>query len=586
MSAAPNYGKGGEDAIATEVFSIPELFAIVLEFYGMDQKVWSQLSLVSKTWYQFSRTRHCLSLFLFRIRVFSSSKIIWPSLPLGINGLHLDFQPEWDELDRVSGGLGDLRKVLPPFSTLQDLRLHGFKGFSCCHSQWALLSINSLTTLDLSDSDVSFSTLQEVPAFLTKLRSLDLSHCPQVTNECLRSLAALKGSLQDLNLSECSIFDTGLESLVPLQQLQKLRLNECPLITDRGLTFLLPCLPHLSVLELRGRPSVLVANDVSGVQGSFFPFIPPSLLELDLSNGFGIKTSNFSGLAHLRNLQALNLSLCSVSDATLRYLDEHHPYLRNLNLMGIGGVTPPRAGPRDLAPLPHLQELNLSLVDHVTATDLKRLEVLPSLKTLHLACCERLDDEGLQVLTEVAKNLQNLYLQECDQVTGHGLSKLANLDLLHELNVSSCEVTAETLHAFSTMPILQSLVLDDCALCNEDQLRALSSLNRVRHLSLRRSHSFPDEGLSRLSFLTALDSLRLEDCVNVTDSGLQALSSLVRLSSLSLSGCRNITHKGLVQALSTLTLLRSLNLECCRDVTEKGAAEVRRAFPFCSVKFF
>lgn len=93
-----------------------------------------------------------------------------------------------------------------------------------------------------------------------KLRELDVSGCPSLTAQVGSYLSRLS-ELRSLNLSRTDISDHTLTCLSQgnsCDSLVELRLNNCVRISDVGMTAVLTCFKHLTVLLLSGCPLVSV----------------------------------------------------------------------------------------------------------------------------------------------------------------------------------------------------------------------------------------------------------------------------------------------------------------------------------------
>ncbi len=85
---------------------------------------------------------------------------------------------------------------------------------------------------------------------LNEIVSLNLAECRNVTNEGIRFLKSLP-HLIELNLSSCSLTDSGLAELKPLNHLLRLNLSYCNRITNLGVLKLRD-LRRLEYLDLQG----------------------------------------------------------------------------------------------------------------------------------------------------------------------------------------------------------------------------------------------------------------------------------------------------------------------------------------------
>lgn len=95
--------------------------------------------------------------------------------------------------------------------------------------------------------------LEQLIAELDGIReviSLNLAECRKVTNEGIRFLKTLN-HLTELNLSSCSITDSGLAELKPLTRLLHLNISYCNRITNQGILHLRD-LRRLEYLDLQG----------------------------------------------------------------------------------------------------------------------------------------------------------------------------------------------------------------------------------------------------------------------------------------------------------------------------------------------
>ena len=93
---------------------------------------------------------------------------------------------------------------------------------------------------------------------LDTLVMLNLSENRSITDSGLAKLAQLK-QLKYLNLSSCSITNTGLQALRELIHLVQLDLSYCNRITDQGMKAL-KNLPNLTALNLQGSTKVTMAG--------------------------------------------------------------------------------------------------------------------------------------------------------------------------------------------------------------------------------------------------------------------------------------------------------------------------------------
>uniref|UniRef100_A0A0R3T0Q9 F-box/LRR-repeat protein 20 n=1 Tax=Rodentolepis nana TaxID=102285 RepID=A0A0R3T0Q9_RODNA len=120
------------------------------------------------------------------------------------------------------------------------------------------------------------------------LEKLDLEYCSQVTDSTLIQLATYCPRLNTLVLSHCDqITDEGISRLVEglcgPQQLQRLAMDNCPLLTDSSLTMLGSVCQNLCQVDLydcqlitrQGIENLKQQNPRLKIQAFFAPGTPP-----------------------------------------------------------------------------------------------------------------------------------------------------------------------------------------------------------------------------------------------------------------------------------------------------------------------
>ena len=247
-----------------------------------------------------------------------------------------------------------------------------------------------------------------------------------------------------------------------------------------------------------------------------------ALANLDL-RGCSIGNDGLAHLTALTNLRALRLSgesgACSVDDAGLEHIGKLTG-LKSLPLdfLWIGGE-----GLAKLAGLKQLEELYLAGT-LVGDEDLVQLKHFPGLKKLRIS--------------------------KLSQITGAGLSEVAKLQHLENLDLS-----------------------EDSSLADDD-LAHLEKLTTLTRLNLWRV-PLTDAGAKHLAGLTNLQWLNLDN-TQLTDAGIDSLQQMQRLTFLHL-GSTAVSDAGMPK----LAGLKSLeHLEVTRTaVTEKGVAELQKELP-------
>lgn len=252
----------------------------------------------------------------------------------------------------------------------------------------------------------------------------------------------------------------------------------------------------------------------------------PALTEVTLSL-VSLTDRDVEALAKCRNLRYLRLHDVSIPEASLGRLAE-----LELVELDMSGLTVTDEWMQVASQIPTLRALYIhgAFGDYdlgITGAGLRQLERLPNLEVLVIACCEKIDDEALQCVTNL-KGLRCL-----------GLRALPISD-------RSCEVIA-------SLADLRSLAITNCRMTSD--------------------------GISALRALRTLEELDLSS-TSVADRGIAALSQLLNFQTL------NITNTDCTASIGEqLQCFR--NLKCLAlgpDVPPEGARRIKRLLPSCKVR--
>jgi hypothetical protein len=328
---------------------------------------------------------------------------------------------------------------------------------------------------------------------LDDVRSLQLLR-GKYTADCLDTISQLK-SLQDLNLKDLAVDDSGLAKLSGLRALRMLGLRLAGSLTDEGLA------------QLKKMP--LGTLRLSGVTDR-------------------ITEKGYQELASLPELGSLSLDGDSITDESLRRLSESKT-LTELTLSGKGFSDD---GLKSLAAMEHLQRLTLT-DERITAEGIRHLSRAPQLKALSLLGCPKIDDSvlaavgqmpALEILAVVGGSLTDdglaqlnalielrWLLLKSDTITGSGLASLTDLRQLAVLSVTGASVSNEVFAHVSQFPKLQML--------------------RVGTGKRGDKAAITEEGLKRIGNAPSLDRLTLVG-VDIAEQGLQSLVDVPQLKAL------------------------------------------------------
>lgn len=268
---------------------------------------------------------------------------------------------------------------------------------------------------------------------LTRLRSLHLDGLP-VTDSGISALIGFKGPLASLNLRDCSIGDSAMETLAGIRTLRAIRMSGdsgATSVSDDGIAKL-AALPQLKVLALDGLwisttgleallsaesleelylKSTLVDDDSMAVAAKF-----PNLKKLRISK---TQVSN-TGLQHLavcQKLEELDLSENSLLDNAGMI---HVGAMKAMKKLNLWRVAVSDAGIAHLEPLTRMEWLNL---DNTQLSDagLPALKGMTSLTFLHLGSTS-ISDTGLPLLAHLT-SLKDLKVTRT-AVTETGVAEL------------------------------------------------------------------------------------------------------------------------------------------------------------------
>ncbi|KAF4380556.1 hypothetical protein G4B88_008707 [Cannabis sativa] len=191
-----------------------------------------------------------------------------------------------------------------------------------------------LEDLDVTDNEMDDEGLKAISR-CSRLQSLKLGICLNMTDEGLIHVGRGCSKLKELDLYRCAgVTDRGIEAIghgCPALEMINIAYNSK--ITDTSLISLSKC-SSLKVLEIRGCPHI------SSVGLSSIAMECRQLSELDIKKCFNINDNAMHPLGKFsQNLQQINLSYCSVTDAGLLSVTRINR-LRNMTILHLSGLTP------------------------------------------------------------------------------------------------------------------------------------------------------------------------------------------------------------------------------------------------------
>ncbi len=467
-----------------------------------------------------------------------------------------------------------------------------------------LARLPELRVLEIANAWMSDGALGHISR-LNKLRSLQILNPPSynaaqhsVTDVGLESVARLR-ELRSLTLRKCRISDAGLLPLARLTELQELDLRGSP-VTYAGLKQL----TGLTQLhDLRLSESIMTDASLQELAGLVtarkHPYMGKLLHPRILRVGAAATEAGLGQLPAFTQVRELSLGRPLMLGEGLQQL-AGLKLLRTVNLeidrdwiadsQSVADSLNDKVL-RELAGLAQLRQLNLHV--HLSDAGLRHLADLMSrrcdLKVNVSIYRDQASDAFLEALAEYMRRLRSLprlpqldfgVEVECDAVSDAGLSHVAGLKQMRDLDLSHCRVTVAGLKHLAGLTGLRRLDLSGCDITDEG-LSHLAGLTNLEYLDADHNQ-VSDTGLKYLSGLSRLESLDLYRSANITDAGMVHLAGLTRLRLLNLAYSR-ITDAGLLQ-LAGLTRLRDLWLGDA-PVTRQGVSKFKESVVDCYVTY-
>lgn len=373
-----------------------------------------------------------------------------------------------------------------------------------------------------------------LPRILRRYRAvehLDLSLCPQISNQCLGLVAAEAGpSLRSIDLSRLVRFS------------------------------------HLGL-------SVLA----KGCE---------NLVEIDVSYCGRFGDMEAAAVSNAKNLQTLKLVRCQmVSDLGLGWIALGCMKLQDLNLKWCVGVSD--LGVELVAiKCKELRSLDVSYLQ-ITNKCIASITQLSYLETFVSVGCVCIDDKGLTLLKNGCKSLQRLDVSKCQSMSSTGIISLANGCIaLQQLNLAYCvPVTNALLASFDKYDSLQSIRFDGCEISSSGLKSIGKSCKSMMELSLSKCTGVTDEGISALvGGCTGLKILDITCCRDLTDVAITAVAtSCGNLSCLKMESCALVTERSLYKLGDRCPFLEVLDLTDC-SVSNSGLKSISRCTGLTTLK--
>ncbi|CAI5782183.1 F-box/LRR-repeat LRR-repeat 2-like [Podarcis lilfordi] len=378
-------------------------------------------------------------------------------------------------------------------------------------------------------------------------------------------------TMKALNLSGTSISSQAMKSLVQVENLclQEMVLQACRDLTNEAVSILCQHQPHLTVLDLSGC-SELSDRAVLVITSRLL-----SLQHLCLGKLPRVTDAGFQGISHLKQLQSLDVSECSL--------------MRCSELVRAFGTVKGQ---------PKLVSLNVAfcslLRDNLV---LSLAESLKSLRVLDLSSCVSITNRSIQAIASHLLLLRVLRLAWCKELTDWGLlgveepreeRERAREDLEQDtqilIDIGKQDAQQKHKASLNALTRLQELDLTACTKLTDASIAKVIGFPELQRLSLSLVTNITDTSLTAIAQnCRSLEHLTLSHCTNLTDKGfMEAAGSLHRLQHLILSGCNQLTPRTLKAIGQECQQLKSLDVSMCSKISMTDVEHFQSQLPLQS----
>lgn len=211
--------------------------------------------------------------------------------------------------------------------------------------------------------------------------------------------------------------------------------------------------------------------------------------------------------------------------------------------------------------------------NHLKILKTKCADFLRNLESLNLNGCQKISDEGIDLITSTSPKLKAFSIYWNVRVTDVGMKHLVrNCKLLNDLNLSGCKnITDQSLHLIAQNYLeLEALNLTRCIkLTDEGIQEILFKCSSLQCLNLYALSSLTDKAYKKISLLAHLRCLDLCGAQNLSDEGLCCVAKCRKLVSVSLTWCIRVTDVGVIAIAQNCNSLELLSLFGIVGVTDK-----------------
>ncbi|XP_015673052.1 F-box/LRR-repeat protein 2 [Protobothrops mucrosquamatus] len=325
--------------------------------------------------------------------------------------------------------------------------------------------------------------------------------------------------------------------------------------------------PQLTTLDLRG------CSELSDRAGLAISSRLLTLRCLRLGKLPRMTDAGFQGMSHLKHLQSLDVSECSLLSCS--------------ELVKAFGTS---------ARPPELKSLNVAFCSLLRDSTVLSLAgaLSKSLRVLDLSSCVSLSNRSVQAIASSLLLLTVLRLAWCKELTDWGLLGIGEpreecerakedleKDKMMVINLNQQKAQEQRPTSLNALTRLQELDLTACGKLTDMSIAKVISFPDLRYLSLSLVPNITDTSLLAIARnCRSLEHLSLSHCTNLTDRGFaEAAGALCRLQHLILSGCNQLTPRTLKSVGQECQLLKSLDVSMCSKISMSDVERFQSQLP-------
>jgi hypothetical protein len=230
-----------------------------------------------------------------------------------------------------------------------------------------------------------------------------------------------------------------------------------------------------------------------------------------------LSENSLRSIGQMSNLKNLKIDRSTFKNEWLEYLTN----LKHLKFLSLEGSSISDKGIPFILQMPKLRRLSIGDSD-VTNEGLERLSAHSGLTHLCLNGDRTVTNDGIKHIKKF-KNLISLELNNPTALDGKCLTNLADMNKLISLNAQGMQISADDL---KTLPTLKNLASLDVSTCNltDQTIGEISKIDSLVNLDLSGT-PITAAGLKPLTKMKKLKSLELKDCGQISNQEFLSIQS-------------------------------------------------------------